>query len=537
MKHYKYFGIVMIFALLAFQTFAQSKQEMREGHVSFVSSQNIYVSFLSTSGMNSGDTLFVQQNGLQPALIINQLSSISCITEALPNIVIERDTKVFARVEAPKINTDLVSENKVESDSIRNVKEDRLEQSKALEKDKREEKIYGRVSVKAYSNLSTSFTDNTRLRYTVSLNGEHLQQSKVGTDLYLVFTHRIGEWNKVQENLFSALKIYSLAFKYDFNEDHSVWFGRKINPNLANIGAIDGLQYEGKHENLSWGVALGTRPDYLDYSFNSSLVQMGAYLSHKFKNENGNASTSIAFFNQNNGAKTDRRFIYFQHANNLIDKLNLFTSCEVDLYQLVNGVPSNSLQLTGLYASLRYKPTKTLSLHTSYDARKNVIYYETFKNLADLILDNETRQGFRAQVMYRPFKSSMISSTAGYRYKKGDIQASKNVNSYFSYYGNLWFVDNLSINHTWLNSSYLIGNQYALNFSRDFNNANLYSTLNLRVVDYQFKYNDSRMFQKIANFSLNWKLKHYFQVSVDYEATFDETFYSNIYCSLIKRFK
>ncbi len=534
LRIYLFFCFLLV---LDISSFGQSETELREGNVSFVSSQNIYVSFLSTAGINAGDTLFIQDGSLKPALIIKNLSSISCITETISNYAIERDSKVFAKIPRKVKVQQINDRNEEKTDSILLVKEERLERSKAIEKENREEKIYGRLSLKTYSNLSNSFNNNTRFRYTFSFNGEHLQQSKWSSDTYLVFTHKLGAWNKVQDNLFNALKIYSLAFKYHFNENQSLWVGRKINTNLANIGAIDGLQYEGSYNNLKWGLALGTRPDYSDYSINTSLGQVGAYVSHKIQNDHGFASSSFAFFNQNNGGKTDRRFIYLQHSNNLVDKLNLFTSCEIDLYKLENEVPTSTLQLTGLYLSLRYKPFKKLSLHTSYDARKNVIYYETFKNLADLIIENETRQGFRTQILYKPIKNSILSSTAGYRYKPGDLAPSKNLNSYFSYYKKVWIVDNMSLNHTWLSSSYLKGNQYAINFSRDIDKLNLYTTLNIRLVDYRFSYNNTRMFQKIANLSLNWKLKHNIQVSCDYEATLDDAFYSNLYFAVIKRFR
>lgn len=537
MKQIQQFLFFISLLFISISSLGQSEVEFREGNVSFVSSQNIYVSFLSTAGINSGDTLFVKNETIKPVLIVKHLSSISCITEKIANIEIERDIKVYAKILRKSGETKVVKNEIEKKDSINAIKEQRLVRTKELEKEKREEKIYGRLSLKAYSNFSNNFTDNTRFRYTFSISGENIQQSKWSTDMYMVFTHKMGAWDEVQSNLFSALKIYSFAFKYNFNEDQSLWLGRKINPNLANIGAIDGLQYEGSSDNLKWGVAVGTRPDYSDYSINTSLGQIGAYVSHSFKTKVGNASSSLAIFNQNNGKNIDRQFVYFQHSNNLIDKVNLFTSCEIDLYKLENNVPTSTFQLTGLYLSLRYKPLKVLSLYTSYDARKNVIYYETFKNLADLIVENETRQGFRMQVMYKPFKNSILSSTAGYRYKPGDQAASENLNSYFSYYKKLWIIDNLSVNHTWLSSGYLKGNQYALNFSRDFDKINMYSTLNLRVVDYHFNYNNLRMFQKIANLSLNWKFKHNFQVSLDYEATFDESFYNNVYFALIKRFR
>ena len=54
------------------------------GKVSFVSSQNIYVRFKSCEGISVGDTLYIPEGDtLVPALIVNSLSSVSCLCSSL----------------------------------------------------------------------------------------------------------------------------------------------------------------------------------------------------------------------------------------------------------------------------------------------------------------------------------------------------------------------------------------------------------------------------------------------------------------------
>ena len=141
--------------------------------------------------------------------------------------------------------------------------------------------------------------------------------------------------------------------------------------------------------------------------------------------------SSLAFMEQMNNWKTDRRFLYFQHSNTLVKNLNLFTTLEADLYQLVkdsqnNETYQNKFSLTGLYVSLSYRPTGKLSLSGSYDARKNVMYYETYKTYVDRILEDELRQGFRLQASYRITRDLTFGLQSGYRFLKSDPAPSRN---------------------------------------------------------------------------------------------------------------
>ena len=69
-----------------------------------------------------------------------------------------------------------------------------------------------------------------------------------------------------------------------------------------------------------------------------------------------------------------------------------------------------------------------ISFSLSYDARKNVIYYETFKSTVDSIFENETRQGIRFGTNIRPFNNLFIGLNGGYRFLKKDIKPSRNFN-------------------------------------------------------------------------------------------------------------
>ena len=186
------------------------------------------------------------------------------------------------------------------------------------------------------------------------------------------------------------------------------------------------------------GVLAGTRPDYENYGFNFNLFQYGAYLAAGTITADKYNETSLAFMQQTNNGKTDRRFLYFQHSNSLLRNLFVLGTFEIDLYKMTidslnDEHPSNTFNPTGLYLSLRYRLAKSFTISGSYDARKNIMYYETYKSYIDRILDSEIRQGFRLQANYNITNAVVVGVQAGYRYLKSDPHPSRNLYGYLSY--------------------------------------------------------------------------------------------------------
>jgi hypothetical protein len=305
---------------------------------------------------------------------------------------------------------------------------------------------------------------------------------------------------------------------------------------MANVGAVDGIHFETTHRNFVYGAVAGSRPDYFNYSFNPQLMQFGFFGGHAIQKTNGNMQTSIAIFDQMNQFKTDRRFAYLQHSNSLLKKMDLFCSFEFDFYTLENLRPVNSLDLTRTYISLRYKPLKSLSLFVSYDARKNIYYYETFKNQIDSIIDKESRQGLRFQYTYRPVKFLTWGGSGGYRFQKSDPTPSINAYSYLNYSLVPGIRASTTINATLLRSNYIDGMVYGVSISRDIINGEVYTELQYRLVNYTYKNSHVTLRQDIAELSLSWRIAKKLTLSADFEATHEtESNYGRIYISLIHR--
>lgn len=538
MRKRKYALLILILIPL-FQLYGQGAKPLGEGKVSYITTQNIYAKFEQTGIVQVGDTLFIRkEEKLVPLFVAESVSSSSCVGKPLGQFDIKVSDVVFIRLRmTDKPGKD--SANKSATVGLTTHQQDSTQTTKKglIAKPEREQKIRGRLSASSYSSFSNSSEFNQRMRYTFSLAADHISGSKFSTDSYILFTHKVNHWAEVKANIFNALKIYSLSVKYDVNQQTHFLIGRNINPRMASVGAIDGIQAETAVRNFTFGAVVGSNPDYTDYSFNPRLFEYGAYLSHDYKTTTGNLVSSFAFLQQTNAGMIDRRFAYFQHENSLIKNINLFASCELDLYALKNGIPSNNVSLTSLYLSLQYRISRQLSVFASYDARKNVIYYETFKSYLDQMLEDATRQGYQFRVNYRPANFISSGVSGGYRFQKKDIHPMLNVNGFLSFSQVPWLNASVSLTSNWLRSSYVNGMIYGIRVDRDIVPSKLSSSIAYRLVDNTYPNSHTSMIQHMAELGLSWQISRKFSFSVNYDGTFDQTNkYNSIYINLIRRF-
>jgi len=540
--------VILTILILTLTTtiYAQVGIEDLSGQVSYISSQNVYVRFGSTSGISAGDTLFVSKDYKKvPVLVVTNLSSTSCVCVPLgsPDLKVADMVLANKKLPGPTISDDLQNAPEVAVKAPEIVTDTAASENTSTRVEAVKQKISGSISLNSYSDMSNTASENSqRFRYSFSFNARNAGNSKFSVESYLTFRHKTGEWDLVKNDIFSALKIYNLTVAYDINNSTRISLGRKINPSLASIGAIDGLQLEKSFGRLSAGAVIGLRPDYTDYGFNADLLQFGAFIKHRSKPDKALSETSLAVMQQYNNFKTDRRFVYLQHSNSFIKNLYFYSSLEADLYSLkrdsVNGDKSQStFDLTGIYVSVRYKIFKNLTIYGSYDARKNVMYYETYKTFIDRILEEEMRQGFRLQANYRITKDLSFGLQSGYRFLKTDPHPSRNVNSYLTY-SNIPGV-NLTgtVSATYLISSHMTGKVAGISLYRDFFKGKLQPGIGYRYVNYTLPENKLNIIQNIAEASLTWQFYEKMSFSVNYEGTYEQSdIYTRIYVLLRKRF-
>lgn len=521
---------------------AQTVSDTLGGVVSYRTAQNIYVKFQSTKSILVGDTLFLQNEGmLIPGLVVNNISSTSCVGRPLSDQPIEAGTRMIARVKAtpkPQLADTLIVQSPLAAqleEATEKAASDQPEEEKVITE---KSELKGRISAAAYINFAENpLANKQRMRYTLSANSRRIGQTGLSAEVYMSFRHTLDEWEEVKDNFKRAFKVYSLALEYDFGRGARIWAGRKINFSISNIGAVDGIQAEKRWKKAFVGALVGSRPDISNYGYNPQLFQYGAYVGNIVEGKNGTMQNTLAFVEQRNSSMTDRRFAYFQHLNSMIKRISIFTSFEFDLYKLENDQPKNTLDITSIYFSLRYRMSDKLSFFGSYDARNNVIYYESYKNFIDQLLEEETRQGVRFSFNYRPWKKITIGSNAGYRFQNDNPGVSKNLNTYVT----VSRIPGLQIAATasvlFIQSAYLKGAIYGIRASRDIVKGKLFGEIEYRTVQYNYKNVENPLNQSIFGVNLSWRITKLLSLSANYEGELqNKAINSRIYTNLIQRF-
>ncbi|NCS88044.1 MAG: hypothetical protein AUK34_00365 [Ignavibacteria bacterium CG2_30_36_16] len=534
----KIFGVILIFSAFVF---AQSEKLEKKGVVTYLSSQNVYVKFDDTEGIAAGDTLFVKENSnYKPVLVVNFISSRSAAGETIKEGNLKVGDAVFVFAIVVKKDNDQIQ------DSIKQLIDSKIPEQKLITPDVTVAKVpvksstyKGRFSIQSYSNLSnlTGSNDYQRWRYTFSFNADNISGSNFSVSNYMSFAYKANEWGILKHNYSKSLRIYDLAVKYNFNETTLLWFGRHLNRKITNISSVDGLQFEKYFGSLYTGAIVGSRPDFSNLGFNLKLFEYGAYIG-KTDSINGRPmENTLAAVEQTNNLNTDRRFVYFQHTNDILPSINIFFTSEVDLYKREKGIAKSDFSFTGIFLSARFSPVRDFSISLSYDARKNVIYYETFKSFTDSLIENETRQGFRIRTTIRPFNKLMLGLSAGYRFRKSDVKPSRNFSGYLSYSQIPVIQTSSTISYNKILSSYVDGNIYGINFTKYIPFAGINLSAGFRKTIYKFSYNSNSLEQNNINVDASARIIENIFFSLGYEGIFEkEKTYGRILFDVSTRF-
>lgn len=537
----KLFSTILLL-FISLQIYSQTNTKRIDGAVSFISSKNVYVKFESTENISVGDTLFIERSKeFVPVLLVNSLSSISCVCTPISGIQLILNQPIVAYAKIEIVLPDTTSKTSLIPEQINPVIDTIKKETPVTAK--KVQNITGRISVSSYSNFSSSSDFSQRMRYNFSLDAKNIKGTGLSAETYISFVHKSGEWSEIQKDVFNGLKIYCLAANYAFNKNNKISIGRKINPHISNAGAIDGIQYESKFRAFTAGIFAGSRPDYLNYGFNFNLIQYGAYLGHDLITKTGTMQNSLAFIEQHNTGNVDRRFAYFQHSNSLFPSLYLFGSFEVDLYnKKLNSADStiikdNKLKFSNSYFSVRYRINRQISVSASYSNRQNIIYYETYRNIVEQLLETAATQGFSVQANYRFLKSFSLGANAGYRYSKTDVKPSKNLYVYLTHSNIPALNASVTLSATLLETIYISGKIYSIGLNRDLISSKLNLGLSYRYVDYRFTSAETPLKQSMAELNLGWHPVKKISVSLNFEGTFEKSRnYERVYVNLIKRF-
>lgn len=537
MKKYRQIVFILATLLMHFAGNAQTNNRVPvEGAISFISSQNCYVKFSSTEGFNVGDTLYIgAKSDSTGAVVLRYISTHSVAGEQLAankfTLSVNQKLIGYVRVK-PSVKTE---EANVKSTS--SLLSFVPQVSKSAPLDPNAFKISGRLS----EQLASDFSKETELevqqfRTMLNFTAENLFIPKLSYTNYLMFAYREDDWQKVKTNPFDYLRVYELALSYAVDTATKVWAGRHLNYRMANAGAIDGIQVETSYGPYIGGAVVGSRPSFGDYGYDLKYFQYGGYIGRLDNYADYKEMENVfAFFNQTYQSKTDRRYIYLQHSNNLIPNSYLFVSSEIDIYKQEAGAAKNSFTLTSLYTSLRYNPGRVVSLNLTYDARRNVIYYETYRTFLENLLNNELRQGMRLNVYIRPTNSLNIGLNSGYRYQQSDNRPTKDYGSTFYYAGIPYLTTDINASGTYLTGNYLKGYSWNAEMNRIIEK--FYISAGYRQNNFTYLSSSYSYTQKSIYSYISYSLSRLLTLAVNYEGIFDTGAKTNrIFIDITTRF-
>lgn len=514
--------IYILFLIISANILAQTQSDtLITGTVSFISSQNVYVKFDNTDGIDNGDTLFIKNGSiLNPAILVNHQSSKSCAGISLNGLSLKVDDPLFAIIEV------IAEEEIVKDDSTVNLLLVETVAYQPLVKTSSPEfepKVSGKFSIQSYSNFTNNNSSYSyqRWRYTTKLKAEYIGNSSFSYSHYINFAYRADEWSQVTSSLGNALRVYDFSIKYNFGKTASIVLGRHLNSKISNISAVDGLQFHKSFSDWSFGLVAGSRPDFTDnMNLNTKLFEYGGYVSKFDTIGTGAMDNTLAYFEQTNDFKTDRRFIYLQHSNSIIPSARFFLSTEINLYKKELGNCKGDFSFTSFFVSTNIRPSNIFSIYLSYDARKNVIYYETLKSLADSILENETRQGFRTRLTLKPFYRLYVGANYGYRFRQGDVKPSHNYGAYITYSSIPVLELSSTVSFTKLRTNYVDGTIFGVRLSKPITYGfDLF--LMYRNTNYKFSSNIDDLRQHSVSVNLIITLLRPVSINLAYEGIFE----------------
>lgn len=512
--------------------FSQEVPEALTGVISFVTSTNVYVKFESTYLISVGDSLLLQDNNFS-CLVVTNKSSTSCVCSVLPGCAVEKGKEViFIPRAKPVEKSENLSEKLPGPDLQTLILTD--EEVTSLYN----QEIRARVSASSYSTLSNTQDDRHRLMSRLSIDANHINDSPFSFQTYMNYRHILEQESSSSLPQNNFLRIYNLAVQYEATPTLSVVLGRQINPKVSSLGAIDGLQAEKQLGQSFVGILAGSRPDIFDYGYNPDLLEYGAYYGLNTDSKQLYSQTTVGVVEQRGNGEIDRRYAFLQHSSTLSNNFNLFASAEMDIFSKINFTTKNDLRLTNLYVSGRYRFTRKLNLMVSYDSRKRIIYYETFKSDIERLLDDDlARQGIRARLNFRPMKYAYAGVSYSKRFQSDEQNRSDNYYGYFSLSRTPYIGGRTGITLNRNESNYLISNIASLRHSRSFLRNRLFAEGYYRLVHYEYANTPDPLLQHFAGTNITYNITRNLMFSLSGEySTYKGQNYLRFYSRIVQRF-
>ncbi len=160
---------------------------------------------------------------------------------------------------------------------------------------------------------------------------------------------------------------------------------------------------------------------------------------------------------------------------------------ELDLFNQIDGTSVSDPRLTNLYVSAKYRINPKINVFTSFDSRKSIIYYETFQtDVMRMLDDDESRQGLRFRVNFKPVKYTHVGLSYSKRFQSSNQNKSDNINGSVTNSNLPGVGGSLSINFNQNKSNYLESKIWSFRHSRSLAKRKLDVDFYFRMVQYNY---------------------------------------------------
>lgn len=506
MKNSPLILIIILWVLSTGNILGQKAKKLLKGKVSYQTLQSVYVRFENTEYINVNDTLSNSMDSLGGCkLVVFQKSSRSCVCRRIDDCKLEIDDIMYFT--SSQVDYELLANKTVDlRDSIIIENNVQPELDIIPIKPERIQKTRGRISVASNSLFREGSDSKNSLLYRFSVESSNIKSSKFSFETYINYRQNYLTQKTEQPVETKFLRVYSLAINYEVNSNTQLTLGRKINRRASSLGAIDGLQIEKHISNFYIGGIVGFRPDISDFGFNPNLLQYGTYIGSTTDNNNLQTSSTLGLLEQRNNGAIDRRYAFFQHSSNLFSKINIFGSFELDIYNKVNGISKSNARLTNLYLYSNFRLSRKIDISVSYDSRKRIIYYETFKtDIERLLDDDEARQGIRTRISIKPIRNVFVGISYSSRFQTSNINSSNNINANIGLSKIPSLGGSLSISYNENSSNYLKSKIISFRHSRPLFIPELSADFYVRTLSYDYKEREIKNNQQYYGIGLSYR--------------------------------
>lgn len=269
---------------------------------------------------------------------------------------------------------------------------------------------------------------------------------------------------------------------------------------------------------------LGSRPDLRDYWFNTHLIQIGLFYNRIDSLYSSSIQNSLGFIEQTNNFKSDRRFIFIEHSNNLIPNTTSFFMSEIDFFNMTNLGIKEQINITSLYTGFNIRIMKHLNFSLSFDSRKNFFYLNEYRNQIDSLIIDNFRNGIKIFSSYSPINGLRLSAYYYQSKLKNERKSANNIGASIFYYSDFLFNSSFSVSLNNYKSNFINGNNFSFTISRDLSE---FGNLSLSYKNYEFNSSTSRFLSISQSLELGYSLN--LSRSYNLYLIFEKNFNNKIY--------